>query len=326
MTRENLLVSIVLLNYNGVHYLNETIPAAINTNFENKEIIVVDNGSTDESLSFLESYPDVKVIKNTVNSYPCGKNIGVQSAKGEYILMLDNDMLITYPNIINELLNYYSNETAFITVTHIDRGEQLTKFFGGFYSFYGLDFNVRKHNKNIIEKYPKLIEIGCPMGNVMFFKKSVWEIIGGYDEIQPFNHDDIDIGPRAWILGYKNYAYTPSILFEHLGKSNASNKKVLNYRFSLQFSGHAMGMFKNYLFINLIYSFPALFIFLTLKALKDAVVFKNPGIVISHCKSILLFVQNLKKTIRKRSEIQRKRKLKSDAFLTIKPPRQKHES
>ena len=62
------LVSIVILNYNGAHYLKTFLPSVVATQYEHKEIVVADNGSTDDSLTILAAdFPTVKVLQNSTN-------------------------------------------------------------------------------------------------------------------------------------------------------------------------------------------------------------------------------------------------------------------
>ena len=89
------LVSVVMLNYNGLKYLKETIPPILELDYPNYEFIIVDNGSTDGSIEFINEFEKIRLIENGENlGYSNGKNIGVWEAKGEYILSLDNDILI----------------------------------------------------------------------------------------------------------------------------------------------------------------------------------------------------------------------------------------
>lgn len=92
----NTKISIIILNWNGKKMteecLNSLIPQ-INNNFE---IIVIDNGSTDGSSKYLKKkFPKIKIIESSINrGYAGGSNLGVRNAKGNYILILNNDIIL----------------------------------------------------------------------------------------------------------------------------------------------------------------------------------------------------------------------------------------
>ena len=92
-------ISIVVLNYNGLKYLQRTIPALLKIDYPAYEIIIVDNASSDKSINFLENFEGIKIVRNKKNYGCCkGKNIGIKKATGEYILLLDNDILLENRN------------------------------------------------------------------------------------------------------------------------------------------------------------------------------------------------------------------------------------
>ena len=86
------LVSIVIPNHNGALFLLEAITSAIEQDYPNTEIIVVDDGSTDDSLELLEVYNGrVEVIRTENFGAASARNLGIMAAKGEYIAFLDSD-------------------------------------------------------------------------------------------------------------------------------------------------------------------------------------------------------------------------------------------
>ena len=86
-------VSLVILNWNGKRFLKECLDSVFSQSYKDFEVILVDNGSTDGSVEFVKkNYPKVKVIENEKNlGFAEGNNIGIRAAKGEYIVLLNND-------------------------------------------------------------------------------------------------------------------------------------------------------------------------------------------------------------------------------------------
>lgn len=88
----NPLISIVIPNFNGILYVEEAIDSALNQDYENKEVIVVDDGSTDGSVELLRTYKDkIRLIETENHGAAAARNTGLLAAKGELIAFLDSD-------------------------------------------------------------------------------------------------------------------------------------------------------------------------------------------------------------------------------------------
>jgi len=105
------LVSIIIPVYNSEKYLAETIASAIRQTWENKEIIVIDDGSTDNSLLIAESFANeyIKVFSQPNKGASAARNKGLLEAKGDYIQFLDGDDLLMH-NKIELQLNQLSGK------------------------------------------------------------------------------------------------------------------------------------------------------------------------------------------------------------------------
>src|SRR5215210_6166615 len=90
-------IALVLLNYNGKEFLRQNLPFIKNTLYSNKEIYVIDNNSSDDSVNYLESqHSDVKIIKHATNlGYAAGYNHGLAQIDAEYYLLLNTDLEVT---------------------------------------------------------------------------------------------------------------------------------------------------------------------------------------------------------------------------------------
>jgi GT2 family glycosyltransferase len=324
MEDKNPTISVIILNWNGLDYLKKTIPPLREFDYPNYEIIVVDNGSTDNSVNFLKKFKNIKVIRNETNiGYSKGKNIGIKKAKGEYILFLDNDILIKDRNILKKLLRVYFKKSniAFLQITLLDKNRNKTHNYGVYYTIYGSHKHKKEPTINEIINYKKdLVEIASPTGGFFFIKKSIWNNIGGFDESQNFHIDDVDVGPRAIIFGYKNFLYTKSHAI-HLGINKTKSAKAYYERFNLLFSGNGRSIIKNYNLKNLVTLFPVFSIFHLGKTIKYSFKKRSFKIFIAFFNSIIIFVKVFPDTLRQRKKIQSKRIIKEDLFLKIKPPK-----
>ncbi len=90
-------VAVVILNWNGKHFLEKFLPSVIASDYENLSIIVADNASTDESVSFLQNnFPSVKIIYNPVNEgFAKGYNSALQKISADYYILLNSDVEVT---------------------------------------------------------------------------------------------------------------------------------------------------------------------------------------------------------------------------------------
>lgn len=300
-----------------------TIPPLLNLDYPNYEIIVVDNGSTDESVNYLKRFKKIKTIENKENlGYSKGKNIGIKNAKGQYVFLLDNDIVIDNKNVLKILLKKYLTYThlAFITCLLVPEGQETTKMYGTFFCFYGLKMNNAK-SINKIRKHNNYYVIN-PYGGAVFFKKIIWNYLGGFDESQPFTLNDFDIGIRSWILGYKNIIINDFFLINigNKGINSRENNRSYCWKFKYYFSGHSKMIFKNLQFMNVIKIYPFFIIFSFSKMLRQLIRRKDICILKAYITSIFLFLMDLKTTSRKRKYLQNIRIEKDNIFMKIKSP------
>ena len=315
-------ITVAILNYNGSQYLKRTIPKLLGLDYPNYEILVVDNNSDDNSLSYLNRFKRIKVIKNKSNfGYSKGKNIAVKHSKGIFVLLLDNDILVEEINILKSLLKFYERfeDVSFLSLLMVDKGKTKTKYFGIYYSLYGMNVHRRLIDYRQIMKFHFNVKVGSFNGGAVFFKKIVWEELGGYDDLQPIMLDDFDISARSHIFGYSCYLYNMSVV-THLGKERDSNKKYFAWKFKYYFSGISTMMFKNYNFYDLIIRFPLFFLSSLAMMLAIIVSKRNIYVLYSFVYSYYFFINNLGIILSKRRKIQGMRKMKGDSFLDISPP------
>ena len=100
------IVSAIIVNWNSKGYINKCLRFLVQQTFQDFEIIIVDNGSNDESLPLIrELYPTVTIIENGMNLGFCqASNIGIANARGDFILTLNPDVFLS-PSYIKKLLD-----------------------------------------------------------------------------------------------------------------------------------------------------------------------------------------------------------------------------
>ncbi|MDP4039281.1 MAG: glycosyltransferase family 2 protein [Candidatus Pacearchaeota archaeon] len=222
-----MLVSIIVLNYNGKDCLDNCIKSLTKLNFpkDKYEIIVVDNNSPDESWKIVKKFRKVKLIRSMENTgFAGGNNIGVKHAKGKYIALINNDAEAD-SEWLNQLLKPLEKDKSVAASTGIVYyGKKLKKFLLPWFSgakIYPLHFV--KHN--YLGEYSGYSDYPC--GCSMMIKKDILKEIGGlFDEKFFMYAEDADLGIRLKEQNYK-IVYNPhAIAYHHIDKDRLSKNEV----------------------------------------------------------------------------------------------------
>ena len=103
----NSLISIIIINYNGIDYILDCIDSVFKTTNCNYEVLLIDNNSSDNSSKLCkEKYPEIRLFHNDKNLAMAARNTGIDEAKGDYFVFLDADTVVE-PNWLNVLVNSY---------------------------------------------------------------------------------------------------------------------------------------------------------------------------------------------------------------------------
>lgn len=246
MAAKDLSTAVVILNWNGKGFLEKFLPSLIeHTN--HADIIVVDNQSTDESVSFLKNnYPSLKCIVNASNGgFAKGYNDGLSRIEGQYdnYVLINSDIEVT-PNWLDPLVEKMKDPNvagAQPKVLAYDRRSQFEHAgaSGGFidknyYPFCrGRIFDEVEEDKG---QYDNEKEIFWSTGACMIIKAKVYHELGGLDEDFFAHMEEIDLCWRAKKMGYSFYV-VPSSLVYHVGGGTLNyespRKTYLNFRNSL---------------------------------------------------------------------------------------------
>ncbi len=324
--------SIIIITWNSLSYIKQTVPVLLNQKYKEIEYIYVDNGSTDGTVEYIKEQIEknkdrnIKLIENSTNlGISKAKNQGVKASKGKYILMLDDDMLIENPNFISNIVQYYESlhNPAFLMPLFLDKEELkdgYTRTYGTYYYPFGIKKKKPKIHYKDIMAYTDVIEIAIAQGGAMFIAKSVWDTLGGFDESQKFNLDDDDISTRANIYGFKNYLYNMEYIV-HLGfaKRQDGKRYALNER--TYYSGKAKSILKNFSLLTNIYMTPLFGFKAFIEAIYHSIQLRYIGIFFSYIYSVYIFVRDLPDTLPKRSVIQSNRKISDKYILNLVPPK-----
>ena len=210
------MVSIIILNYNAGQILLDCFESVVKTNYDNFEIIVVDNASEDKSyMKCKEKFERIHLIENEKNLGYCeGNNVGIKSAKGEFVVILNPDTIVD-PDWLNELfLAYYKHGEALYQPKHLSLKEKSTIMStGNMMNVFGFGYAREKGEKDV-NQHNTIEQIGYASGTCLFVPSSIFKNVGLLDPFIFLYHDDLDFGWRAAQLGIKSY-YVPSSVIYH---------------------------------------------------------------------------------------------------------------
>jgi len=211
------LVSIIILNYNAGQILLDCFESVIKTNYDNFEIIIVDNASEDKSYrKCKEKFERTRIIENEKNLGYCeGNNIGIREAKGDYIVILNPDTIVE-SNCIEELISAYSKfgEGLYQPKILSLNEKQVLQSTGNMLHIFGFGFAKDKGRKDE-EVDEEIKKIGYASGTCLFTSRNVLDKVGLLDSFLFLYHDDLDLGWRASQIGINSY-YVPKSKIYHV--------------------------------------------------------------------------------------------------------------
>lgn len=243
------MISVSIVNLNGEKYLKECLDSLKELNYpqDKLEVIVVDNGSTDGSLVLLkQDYRKVKIIENRRNmGFAYANNQAAKAAEGEYVSFLNNDTKVD-KNWLIELLRpiYKDKEIAASGSKVLSMDGKKIDFVGGMINFEGKGFQINYGTPAESDKYDRYMFLPFVNGGSMMINRKVFLDVGGFDQDFFAYYEDVDLGWRLWVLGYKVVFAPDSIVYHHHhGTSKAFSEDRLRF---LKERNSLYSVFKNY--------------------------------------------------------------------------------
>lgn len=183
-------VSIIIPCYNHGEYLDDAVGSVLNQTFKDLEIIIVNDGSTDEkTIEILKNFnkPNTKIINTTNQGLATARNTGIKNSSGKYILPLDADDMINQ-HYLEKAVNILENNenTGIVGPT--------TEFFGTQKGY----FDIPKY------KFPDILAGNCLVCSCLF-RRDDWEKVGGYNPNMIYGWEDWDFWLSIIELGRDVY-------------------------------------------------------------------------------------------------------------------------
>ena len=251
-------VSVVIPNFNGIAFLDSVLASLEGQTLNNFEVILVDNGSTDGSCSFVTAnYPWVHLIELSENFGFCGAvNAGIRAAKAPYVLLLNNDTEVKEDFVEEMLAAIRRHKNAFSCGARMVQYHDRDKLddVGNYYCALGWSF-ARGRGKDI-HAYETEDRIFSACAGAAIYRKKILEKIGYFDEEHFAYLEDTDIGYRARIYGYENW-YAPKAIVYHVG-SGTSGSRYNQFKTRYSSRNNIYLIYKNMPLLQIILNLPFL--------------------------------------------------------------------
>ncbi len=239
-------VSVVIVSYNARYYLEQCL-YSVEKALERTEgeIIVVDNDSPEKPIDFIrDKFPNVHFIESKENlGFAKANNLGVEKAKGEYVLILNPDTLIP-ENLFERILNFAQEIDDVMGAMgvrlidangnfHPESKRNIPTLQNTFGKLFGTLIN-KKNSKGYYKTEVGELDIAPAeilVGAFMFLRKSVYEKVGGFDPRYFMYGEDIDLSYSLELNHYTNFYFGDISVIHYKGESTRKDKKYLKIFF-----------------------------------------------------------------------------------------------
>ena len=311
MIKNNPLVSIIVLNYNAGKLLSECVESIFDSNYNNLEVIVVDNVSKDNShKECKEKFKKIKLIENKENLGYCeGNNVGIRESVGEFIVILNPDVIVT-PNWLNELLVGFEKygEGLYQPKILATTDHDIIISAGNMIQLFGFGFSRGKGEKDE-GQYEKDEVVGYASGTCLFSSANIFKKIGNFDPFLFAYHDDLDLCWRGMIKGIKSFYVHKSIVYHPL---EGYSFKWNSFKYFLMERNRIYCLRKNFDKKTIFKMIPSLIlvdIAITLFYLKK-------GFVFAKIKANIDIIKNFEVISKNQKEIQKNKIINDDQLIT----------
>ncbi len=219
-------VAIVILNWNGKKYLEQFLPSVTASTYGNYVVIVADNASSDDSISFIQkNYPQVKTLKSKINEgFAKGYNLALKQVKTDYYILLNSDVEVQ-PGWIEPVIQLMESDPLIAAcqpkiLSYVNKKKfEYAGACGGWLDSFGYPF-TRGRMFDDIEfdegQYDNVQQIFWATGAALFVRSELYHLIKGFDEYFFAHQEEIDLCWRLQLAGFKVFVQPASVVY-HVG-------------------------------------------------------------------------------------------------------------
>ncbi len=256
-------VAVVILNWNGKHFLEAFLPSVMATEYENFSVVLADNASEDDSVSFVrKEFPEIRVLLSNINEgFARGYNSALDRVQADYYVLLNSDVMVS-ANWIAPIISLMEADTRIGAcqpkiLSFTDKKTfEYAGASGGWIDTLGYPFTrgrIFDTCETDTGQYDDAINIFWASGAALFVRSDVFRSLGGFDEYFIAHQEEIDLCWRMQLAGYKIFVQPASTVY-HVGGGTlpmGSRRKVF-----LNFRNNLVMMTKNMTFTQLWWRIP----------------------------------------------------------------------
>jgi GT2 family glycosyltransferase len=218
----DLLVSVVIVNRDGRSHLEGCLGSLARQTYQPLEVIVVDNGSADDSISFVKSnYPETKILELGENrGFSVANNIGIAAAEGDWVFLLNNDTVLA-PTCVSEMICAQIGQTQVAAIVPKMRFLALPAFINSIGNHVGPRSWGSDNFIGYLDlgQFDDIKEVPSACFGAALLSRDALEAIGLLDLAYFFYYEDADWSYRARAYGYRILAAPRAMLYHKFGAS-----------------------------------------------------------------------------------------------------------
>ena len=244
--------SIIIPNFNGLKHLRNCLDSLDHSSLKPDEIIVVDNGSQDDSLNWVRlNYPNIICIANKENKgFSFAVNQGIMMAKSEFVILLNNDIIVSTDWLKNLISPFSTDPLIFSCSSKMLQmnNKQIIDDAGDYYSILG--WSIKRGDGLSTKYYCSDAYIFSSCAGAAAYRRNDIIKIGLFDESFFAYLEDLDLSFRANWYGYKHFYSSNAIVYHH--GSSTSGSKHNAFKVELAARNNVFLIKKNFPFIMLL--------------------------------------------------------------------------
>jgi GT2 family glycosyltransferase len=215
------LLTVAVLSYDGRHLLEVILPSLARQSFRDFEVVVVDNGSHDDTMQWLrEHWPEVERVSLAQNAgVTAALNVCARAGRGELIGLFNNDVELD-PACLGELVNAMREhpQASWAAVKLMDfHDRSVIDGAGDLFAWTGSG-SRRGHGERDVGQYERATSIFGACGGAAVYRREAFDRVGTFDEAFFAFYEDVDWNLRAQLAGLE-CRYVPSAVAFHMGSA-----------------------------------------------------------------------------------------------------------
>ncbi|HEX9429458.1 MAG TPA: glycosyltransferase family 2 protein, partial [Candidatus Bathyarchaeia archaeon] len=261
-------VSVIIVHVRGFEPLTNTLKSVLNSSYDNLEVILVDNGSTDGSIGLVHrSFGDrIRILRTAGNvGFVKGCNYALERVQADYVVLLNDDTVVE-PDWLNQLVEVAESDSSIAACQPKLKMLKSPDYFeyngacGGMIDLCGIPFTRGRLFDRAEEdfgQYDKKVEVFWASGAAMFLRYRAAREVGYLDDLFYFHMEEIDLSWRLRMRGYKVVSVPSSVVYHLGGATPVPRTSFLKHR-------------NNLLMLAKNYSWQSLAVFLPIRLFMDA--------------------------------------------------------